>query len=193
MLTDLTAHDMALATNVYADPAKEGEADYLFKDSFESYGQGLYHVNFNFSWLGKNLVKSDSPFNQIDIDYWNQIQRDYKAGADTLREDEHVVTRRLAYHEAVAKQALEFPEDYGVCDYPEQIAEKFPMLVSDPRRFIIVFREVHKEDQPERDGWRWHKWGAYIGDQKSEAEYIADEPVVTLVYTFSILELHPLD
>lgn len=46
-----------------------------------------------------------------------------------------------------------------------------------------------KEHEPPKDGWRWHKWGPYIGTQEPKAEYLYDEPTITLIYTYTIIQL----
>lgn len=35
-------------------------------------------------------------------------------------------------------------------------------------------------------GWRWEKWGPYIGTQRSVADYLHDEPDIDYVYTFHV-------
>ncbi len=79
---------------------------------------------------------------------------------------------------------------YGVCDSPEQIFEKFEKsLDAADRKFVIGMVRLDKKDQSKEGGWRWHKWGEYIGDQNPTMEYLADEPVIETVYTFHIYEL----
>jgi hypothetical protein len=38
-------------------------------------------------------------------------------------------------------------------------------------------------------GWRWHKWGPYIGTQEPKCEYIHDEPEIEEVFTYHVYEL----
>lgn len=80
-------------------------------------------------------------------------------------------------------------ETYGVCDYPEQVIEKFPVVKDHPSKFFISFVRLRRADQDPEGGWRWHKWGAYIGDQRPQREYLYDEPEIEEVYTFHIYEL----
>lgn len=72
-------------------------------------------------------------------------------------------------------RAMAMPHDYGVCDSPEQVLEHWPELATDPRRFVILFDEVRKDQQDAHQGWRWHKWGEYIGTRTPECEYLYDE------------------
>lgn len=79
---------------------------------------------------------------------------------------------------------------YGVCDFPYQVIQKCPELAEDPnRRFFISFVKLEKEEQCPKGGWRWHKWGPYIGTQEPQCEYLYDEPVIKTVYTYRIYEL----
>lgn len=75
---------------------------------------------------------------------------------------------------------------YGICDYPRQLLEVFPKLVSCDEKYCVSFVKVEKVNQPERHGWRWHKWGQYIGIQNPQHEYLFDEMDIDTVYTFSI-------
>ena len=78
---------------------------------------------------------------------------------------------------------------YGVCDSPEQVIEKYGATLSDKwRRFVLLITPVLRGEQPASGGWRWHKWGPYIGDQKPTCEYLHDEPEIELVYVFHIYE-----
>ena len=66
------------------------------------------------------------------------------------------------------------PPAYGVCDGHEQFMRKFgKILEDDERTFCVGFSHCAKE--PGVQGWRWHKWGEYIGEGEPECEYLADE------------------
>lgn len=78
----------------------------------------------------------------------------------------------------------ETPSDYGVCDNYEQILKLVPELESDPdSNYIITITEVTKGNN---GGWRWHKWGPYIGDHEPQAEYLDDEPNIDKVFCYHI-------
>lgn len=81
------------------------------------------------------------------------------------------------------------PDDYGVCDYPTQVIERWPQLATDERPFILLFSEIDRAKQPPDGGWRWHKWGRYIGTREPQCEYLYDEPEIDLVYVFHILQV----
>lgn len=78
---------------------------------------------------------------------------------------------------------------YGVCDSPEQFMEKMgAILANSQRRFVVSFVHLHKSDQSPKGGWRWHKWGEYIGNQSPRCEYLYDEPEISEVWTFHVYE-----
>lgn len=75
--------------------------------------------------------------------------------------------------------------EYGVCDSPEQFMERFAARMdAHHRKWVVSFVVVRKEDQESRGGWRWHKWGPYIGTAEPQCEYLYDEPVITSATTF---------
>ena len=77
---------------------------------------------------------------------------------------------------------------YGVCDSVDQLLQLYrTFLENDPRRFVVSVTELLRENQPEVGGWRWHKWGPYIGTQKPQHEYLYDETHINRVFTFHFL------
>jgi hypothetical protein len=79
-------------------------------------------------------------------------------------------------------------DPYGVCDSLEQLKAKCPELIESPRRFVVVLTEIRKDEQPSSYGWRWHKWGEYIGEHEIECEYLADEEGIDRVFCYHIYE-----
>lgn len=80
---------------------------------------------------------------------------------------------------------------YGVCDSPEQFMDHAigQWLAASERKFTVSFTCVRKSEQPEIGGWRWHKWGEYIGKKKPRYEYLYDEgPEITEVYVYHVYE-----
>ena len=78
---------------------------------------------------------------------------------------------------------------FGICDDYQQIFDQCPQLRTDKRRFCISITPIIKEKEPPTGGWRWHKWGPYIGEQKPTTEYLYDEPVIEKVYCYHIYEI----
>jgi len=77
---------------------------------------------------------------------------------------------------------------YGVCDHYQQILDKCPLLISSNRKFLITVTKIEKSNEPIEGGWRWHKWGEYIGEQKPQCEYLVDEPLIKEVFVYHIYE-----
>lgn len=79
---------------------------------------------------------------------------------------------------------------FGVCDSPSQFMTKFgELLEKDPRRFAVSFVKISRADQSPDGGWRWHKWGPYVGAQTPTTEYLYDEPLISEVHTFHVYEV----
>lgn len=79
--------------------------------------------------------------------------------------------------------------DYGVCDHYQQVLDLYPEMVTNTSEYFIFLTPVTKLTQPSYGGWRWHKWGKYIGTQDPQAEYLADEPEIEEVYCYHIYKL----
>lgn len=84
--------------------------------------------------------------------------------------------------------------DYGVCDNATQVINLYNQLNSNGyldknKTYVILLRPIIRELEPKRDGWRWHKWGYYIGTQDSQCEYIVDEDDIDLVFCYRIVEV----
>lgn len=67
---------------------------------------------------------------------------------------------------------------YGVADSIEQIKEYYKEEIEDPnKKYVIectpVFQE--RENKGKGGGWRWHKWGEYIGKLDPQYEYLDDK------------------
>lgn len=85
--------------------------------------------------------------------------------------------------------------NYGVADNASQVLNYYDKLVEkhfeymNDRKFVILLTPIFKEDQPKNGGWRWHKWGQYIGKYNPQCEYLYDEDGIDYVYVFNILEI----
>jgi hypothetical protein len=76
----------------------------------------------------------------------------------------------------------------GVCDSWEQVVEHH-RLGEDIRKFVVTLTPIDRATEPPSGGWRWHKWGPYIGTQKPQCEYLYDEPLITRVYVYAVYEV----
>lgn len=77
---------------------------------------------------------------------------------------------------------------YGVCDDHQQVLYQCPELQDPGREFVLTLTEIRKDTQPSWGGWRWHKWGPYIGTKNPQCEYIHDEPEIERVFVYHIYE-----
>ena len=84
----------------------------------------------------------------------------------------------------------EYRGSYGVCDSIEQMLKLYaPYLNEEGRYYCISFIEMRRDEQYEEGGWRWHKWGEYIGEQNPQHEYLYDEEDIESVFCFHVTEL----
>lgn len=92
----------------------------------------------------------------------------------------------LPGYEAYPKLAI---GPYGVCDSIEQLLAACPELVNNPeRQFVVTVTRVTREKEPAAYGWRWHKWGEYIGTQNPQHEYLYDEKHIESILVYHIYE-----
>lgn len=83
-----------------------------------------------------------------------------------------------------------YRDNYGVCDNHKQVLKEYPELTESPdRNFVVLMTPILKSEQSEKYGWRWHKWGEYIGDMNPSHEYLYDEPDIEKVYVYHIYEV----
>lgn len=84
---------------------------------------------------------------------------------------------------------VDYRENYGVCDNLDQVLAKYPEIEgAEDRQFIVTLTPVVSKDEPSDGGWRWHKWGEYIGAHDPQCEYLHDEVGIDMVYCFHIYE-----
>lgn len=112
------------------------------------YGIGIYQCNFDFNFSHEEFLEFD---NMGSIPF-----------------DQSFEVFAPSYLKA----------QYGVGDSIEQIKEYFKEEIEDPnRKYFITATPVFqdKENKGKGGGWRWHKWGEYIGKLEPKCEYLDDE------------------
>lgn len=87
------------------------------------------------------------------------------------------------------EEGKESKDNYGVCDNYQQVLDYYPELNNLNRKFVLSLYKISKKNQPKNGGWRWHKWGKYIGNQNPRQEYIYDEPEIEEVIVYHIYEI----
>lgn len=80
---------------------------------------------------------------------------------------------------------------YGVADNAEQVVEFYNRNEDGvfSGNHVIVFFDVYRDKRFPFSGWRWHKWGPYIGTKKPSKEYLNDEPEIDHVICFNIYKV----
>lgn len=53
--------------------------------------------------------------------------------------------------------------------------------------FVLLLTPIVNEHNHTWGGWRWHKWGEYIGHHKIEHEYLNDEEGVDFVFVWKLI------
>ena len=67
---------------------------------------------------------------------------------------------------------------YGVADNIDQIKDYYKEeIVDKDKKYFIHLTPVwqERENKGKGGGWRWHKWGEYIGKLNPQHEYLDDE------------------
>ena len=109
---------------------------------------------------------------------------------NTLRDNGYHFKEYGVFDEEVQDLLCESKHSYGVADDIEQVLEFYKAeLAIEDRNFVVTYEWVHKVEQPEDGGWRWHKWGPYIGQWNITQEYIYNEPKINSVICYHIYEI----
>ena len=75
---------------------------------------------------------------------------------------------------------------YGLCDNASQVIRYYNELKAEGKlrgNHIITINPMGK------GGWRWHKWGDYIGEFDHKCEYFCDEKGIKNVWHFQIIRI----
>lgn len=133
--------------------AKEHNFEYIPQsdERWMQYGTGFYQCNVPFNF-------SHEEFLEFDID----------KGIHNIPFDQSFEVFHPTYHKA----------QYGVADSVDQIKQYFKEEIEDPdRKYFITATPVFqdKQNKGKGGGWRWHKWGEYIGKLEPNCEYLDDE------------------
>lgn len=87
---------------------------------------------------------------------------------------------------------IDYSRNYGVADNIEQVLERFAEVINIPENnCVICYTTIEKSEQEPEMGWRWHKWGTYIGTQEPQCEHLYDEEDIERVICFHIYQVVP--
>ncbi len=97
-----------------------------------------------------------------------------------------MIANAIDRYELRLKDENGYVYEYGVCDYPQQLLDKYGKFLEEHEdHFCISFSKIEKEGD-----WRWHKWGPYIGDKDPQCEYLRDEDdSIQEVYVYHVYRL----
>lgn len=126
---------------------------------------------------------SSHPDNHIETGVY-RCGFDFNFGTDEFVELQNL-TNEDSYYTMVkkwftGKDGLRLPfvmdNQYGVADNIEQIKEHYKEWF-EKSDWVIAITPVYqeKENAGKGGGWRWHKWGDYIGKLDPQHEYLDDE------------------
>lgn len=119
--------------------------------------------------------------NRIDLGSENSYFEHYTTGV--YRHDGYMFNFDGFINERCEDEISDKWVAYGVCDNYEQVLEKYKDILNDPnKKYVIGMCTVE-------GGWRWHKWGEYIGTKNPEHEYLYDDIHIDRVYCFYIYEI----
>lgn len=77
-----------------------------------------------------------------------------------------------------------------LCDSVEQAKTHWSALLNEPdREFMIVVNTVERDPSKPGSGWRWQKWGPYVGTHEVKHEYLNDETGIDKVLVASIIQV----
>lgn len=145
MLVDLTPNQEEIDRRKRV--AKEHDFEFIPQsDPQWKQGTGIYQCNFGFNFSHDEFMEFKDYANVPFAQSYEVFKPDYRKS------------------------------QYGVADSIDQIKEYFKEEIDDPeRKYVISVTPVWQKDQPEWGGWRWHKWGEYIGELNPQCEYLYDE------------------
>ena len=108
--------------------------------------------------------------------YKKELNIDYVAQPELLIENGiYRESIDFNFSEDEIKEDIEYTGIYGVADNIEQIKKYLKKYIDVPdEKYIIAVTPVFQH-KGEADGWRWHKWGPYIGTLNPQCEYLDDE------------------
>lgn len=117
-------------------------------------------------------------FPQSDPKYLQETGIYQSSFAYNFPEDEFEELQKLSYDDRYKIFPNYEKITYGVADDIEQIKEYYKEEVADKnKKYAIALTPVwqDKNNKGKGGGWRWHKWGEYIGKLNPKHEYLDDE------------------
>ena len=123
-----------------------------------------------------NLTPDAEEIEKTKNVYKKELNIDYVAQPELLIEKGiYKESIDFNFSEDDIKEDIEYTGIYGIADNVEQIKDYLKKYIDVPdEKYIIAVTPVFQH-KGEKDGWRWHKWGPYIGTLNPQYEYLDDE------------------
>lgn len=80
-------------------------------------------------------------------------------------------------------------KSYGVADSVQQIKQTYKFLDKSDRQFVCFITPIYREHQSDSGGFRFHKFGPYIGRHNITCEYLYDQTDIDVVYVYHFHEI----
>lgn len=80
----------------------------------------------------------------------------------------------------------DYRSGYGLADNVEQVLEHYKHLKDSQEQFVIFMTPMYRKDQSEWGGFRFHKWGEYIGTHDLNYEYLYDQTDIDVIYVYHV-------
>lgn len=106
---------------------------------------------------------------------FNFMKQEFNENIKDYGLNDHLYTPGKGFSENYQEDYI---QEYGVADSIEQIKKLYEKQINDPnKKYIITVTRVDQEikNKGKGGGWRWHKWGKYIGNLDPQYEYLDDE------------------
>lgn len=179
----------------------------LNKRKLKKYNERMRELDKAHPDCGFSVIKRlESVFCAYDIfmkdESWSNyihIEKDYRNDFNGVYVSElnsnHSIEPLTDYVEVTNFESPLYWLDYGVADNASQVLDYYDILRSTysdfmhDRKFVILMTPIFRDIQPVQGGWRWHKWGQYIGKFEPEYEYLHDEQGIDYVWVFHIYEV----
>lgn len=79
---------------------------------------------------------------------------------------------------------------YGMCDNSDQIMHIVgKVLEQDHRKWVVSVHPIFRGHEPEHDGFRFDKWGPYVGTRKLTHDYLYDCTDIEYMCTWHIYQI----
>jgi hypothetical protein len=109
----------------------------------------------------------------------------YYAGIDADRAFRDMVDMDMDYG---ANPAWTRRNSSGIADTPEQVLA-YTKADTMQTPCVVLLTVIERAKQPKIGGWRWSKWGTYIGTRKRKADFLANEPEIDKVLVWRVVPL----